>query len=111
MNLIFKTLRAALLGLALGGLMLAAGQSEDSKGKRESAKTQQTDQAAKADLINVNTADLETLMKLPRVGPVIGQRIIDFREEHGGFKSLEEVMNVKGIGEKTFERLKPLIRI
>ena len=56
-------------------------------------------------LVNINTAGLEELTTLPRIGPVIAQRIIEFRKEHEGFKQLEELMNVRGIGQKTFDRL------
>lgn len=61
--------------------------------------------------ININTAGVDELTKLPRIGPKIAERIIAFREEHGGFKSVEELMNVQGIGQKTFEKLKDQIEI
>ena len=61
--------------------------------------------------ININTASLTKLQELPRVGEKIAQRIIDFRKEHGNFKRIEEIMKVKGIGEKTFEQLRPLITV
>lgn len=62
-------------------------------------------------LININTANADSLMKLPRVGPKISQRIIDFRTKHGKFKKPADIMKVKGIGEKTFEKLKNLITV
>ncbi len=61
--------------------------------------------------ININTASHAELQKLPQVGEKIAQRIIDFRTKNGNFKRIEEIMKVKGIGEKTFLRLKPLITI
>ncbi len=61
--------------------------------------------------ININTASLAELQKLPRVGPEIAQRIVDFRKEHGKFKKIEEIMKIKGIGEKTFERIKDQITV
>ncbi|MCE1229681.1 MAG: helix-hairpin-helix domain-containing protein [Firmicutes bacterium] len=61
--------------------------------------------------INLNTATMTELMQLPRVGAKTAERIVAFRKQHGGFKRVEEVMNVKGIGEKSFSRLKPHLTI
>jgi competence protein ComEA len=58
-------------------------------------------------VVNVNTAGLDELALLPQVGASIAQRIIDFREENGNFKSPEDLLLVRGIGDKTFERLAP----
>ena len=59
--------------------------------------------------IDINTASAEVLMALPGVGPAIAQRIIEYREKNGPFERPVELMNVKGIGEKTFDRLKDRI--
>ena len=68
-------------------------------------------QAATAPAVNVNTASATDLQKLPGVGPAMAARIIEYRDKNGGFKKLEDLMNVKGIGEKTFLKLKPLVTI
>ncbi len=60
-------------------------------------------------LININTAPAEELDLLPGIGPVIAQRIIDYREQHGPFQSIEDIQEVKGIGEVTFEKIKDRI--
>ncbi|HSF99577.1 MAG TPA: helix-hairpin-helix domain-containing protein [Vicinamibacterales bacterium] len=62
-------------------------------------------------LVNINTATAEQLTTLPGVGPATAARIIEYREKNGGFKKIEDLMNVRGIGEKTFLRLKPLVTI
>lgn len=71
----------------------------------------QTDSKASQQKVNINTASLEELQRLPRVGPQIAQRIIDYRKEHGNFKRIEDIMKVRGIGERTFNQLKDLITV
>lgn len=61
--------------------------------------------------VNINTADAATLDTLPRVGPAMAARIIEWRETNGRFSSVEDLMNVTGIGDKTFEGLKDLVTI
>ncbi|MBN2408208.1 MAG: helix-hairpin-helix domain-containing protein [Candidatus Aminicenantes bacterium] len=68
-------------------------------------------QATKADKININTASLGELQKLPRVGPQIAQRILDYRKENGNFKRIEDILKVRGVGEKMFEQLKDQITV
>ena len=67
--------------------------------------------AAEARRVNVNTADASQLALLPRVGPSVAQKIIDFRKENGPFKSAEDLMLVQGIGEKTYQLLKPYVAV
>src|SRR5688500_545102 len=64
--------------------------------------------AAKA-VVNLNTATLAQLEELPGIGRAVAERILEYRQKSGGFKKIEELMNVKGIGEKSFLKLKPLI--
>lgn len=61
--------------------------------------------------INLNTATATELMQLPHVGAKTAERIIAFRKQNGSFKRVEEIMNVKGIGEKTFAKLKPFLTL
>ena len=62
-------------------------------------------------LVNLNTATQAELEKLPGVGPAMAKQIIEYRQKNGGFKKVEELMNVKGIGEKSFLKLKTLVTI
>jgi competence protein ComEA len=62
-------------------------------------------------VVNVNTADTAQLALLPRVGPAVAQRIVDFRKENGPFKSPEDLMLVQGIGEKTWQLIKPYVAV
>lgn len=61
------------------------------------------------DKININTADKETLIQLSGVGPVIADRIIEYREKNGAFKSVEEITEVKGIGPGILMKIKEYI--
>ena len=66
---------------------------------------------AQEETVNINTASVEELSLLPRVGAVVAQRIVDFREKNGRFKTLEDLMLVQGVGEKTFELIRPHISL
>ena len=59
--------------------------------------------------VNINTADLRELETLPRIGPALAQRIIDYRTANGPFQIIEDIKKVSGIGEKIFEGLKDYI--
>jgi competence ComEA-like helix-hairpin-helix protein len=67
--------------------------------------------AASAGTVNVNTATAEQLQMLPRIGPSVAQRVLDYRKENGKFASLEDLMLVRGIGEATFSQLKPYVSL
>ena len=62
-------------------------------------------------VVNLNTASAADLESLPGIGKSTAQRIVEYRQKSGGFKKVEELMNVKGIGEKSFLKLKPLVTL
>ncbi|WP_239572539.1 ComEA family DNA-binding protein, partial [Streptomyces sp. G44] len=66
--------------------------------------------AGAAGPVGLNTATAEQLDQLPGVGPVLAQHIIDYRTEHGGFRSVEELREVNGIGDRRFADLQDLVR-
>jgi competence protein ComEA len=72
---------------------------------------QKTSGASSSKLININKAGVDELVKLPRIGPKIASRIIDFRKKNGNFKKIEDLMKVTGIGEKTFNNFKDKITV
>lgn len=76
-----------------------------------SASTVAEPQVTGDGLISINTASVSELDKLPGIGPSKAAAIIEYREKIGGFKSLEELNAVKGIGDKTFAKLLPLIKL
>jgi competence protein ComEA len=69
----------------------------------------QNDKSPAAAKSAINTVD--QLADLPGVGKATAQRILEYRQKNGGFKKVEELMNVKGIGEKSFLKLKPMITV
>ena len=79
--------------------------------QEKTAPTSDKNKNSSGGLININTADEKELQKIRGVGPAIAQRIIDFREQNGNFKSIEEIKKVRGIGEKTFEKMKDSITV
>jgi competence protein ComEA len=86
-------------------LLLAAPAASAAQGKAAPAVK------AAPSVVNLNTASSAQIEALPGVGASTAKRIIEYREKNGGFKKIEELMNVKGIGEKSFLKLKPLVTV
>jgi len=74
------------------------------------AKAQSASVSASAP-INLNTANVAQLEALPGIGKATAERILEYRQKNGSFKKVEDLMNVRGVGEKSFLKLKPLITV
>jgi competence protein ComEA len=61
--------------------------------------------------VDLNSAPVDVLTGIPGIGEVMAQRIVDWREEHGPFRRVEDLMKVKGVGEKTFDKLRPYVKV
>lgn len=68
-------------------------------------------ETAAAGVVNVNTASATELQLLPRVGPALAGRILEFREANGPFAAVDELVAVKGIGETSLEKLRPFVAV
>jgi len=94
------------LGIALVSFVLLSAASVPASAQEKAAKA-----APAIATVNLNTATSAQLEALPGVGPKAAQRILEYRQKNGGFKKIEELMNVKGFGEKSFLKLKPHLTV
>lgn len=83
--------------------------STDSLHTRLPAPTQTPSVVVPTTRVDLNTATYNDLVKLPGIGPVMAKRLLEFRATNGGFKRLQDLRKVKGIGAKTYEKLAPLL--
>ena len=93
-------LASLMICLVLGTASGAAAQAKSSGPVKEAPA-----------IVNLNTATSSQIETLPGIGASTAKRIIEYRDKNGGFKKIEELMNVKGIGEKSFLKLKPFVTV
>jgi len=97
----------------LGGLLLVllVGTLAVAGSTAAAAAAERLAPSPPATPIDINHASAEQLTALPGVGPALAERIVAFRKEHGPFQRVEDLMKVKGIGEKSFQKLRPHVRV
>jgi len=99
--------RQCLPALMIVSLVAAAPQSSVAQTPHGGS----TKTAAAIGVVNINTASAAELEALPGVGAKTAARIVEYRQKNGPFKKVEELMNVRGVGEKNFLKLKPQITV
>ncbi len=99
------------VSLAISTLGSVASASTHEQTEQTSSEKSTSEATTSSGKININKADKKQLEDLPKIGPALAERIINYRKTNGSFKNIEEIKNVKGIGDKTFEKFKDLIEI
>ena len=107
--MITKVLPCLLTTVLLSGTVAHAAEQQSQTAPRAAA--QQPQNTARGPALDLNSASVTELESLPGIGRRTAERIVEHRQKNGGFKKIEELMNVKGIGEKSFLKLKPLITV
>ena len=103
-------MRAAWCAVAIGLLAFTGQASAEPTRPTPCVDTSAAEPAAPA-LVDLNRASAEELMTLPGVGPAKARAILAFREAHGGFTSLSQLLRIKGFGRATLRRLRPLLTL
>jgi competence protein ComEA len=93
------------------GMILAVWLAGAPMAQAAAAPQDAADTKAVGAAVNLNTASASQLEAVPGIGPKMAQRIVEYRQKNGAFKKVEELMNVKGIGEKSFLKLKAHITV
>ncbi|HYT77527.1 MAG TPA: helix-hairpin-helix domain-containing protein [Vicinamibacterales bacterium] len=104
-------MRALFIVLALVSIAALPAAAQQNASTRSSRSTSSRAAAAPSAPVNLNTATQAQLESLPGIGPKAAQRILEYRQKNGQFKKIEDLMNVKGVGEKSFLKLKPYLTV
>ena len=92
---------AATLALCIGIVAVAGIDAAAAAGERQDRAT----------VVDLNRAGAEELTAVPGIGATMALRIVEWRDEHGPFRRVEDLMKVKGIGEKSFQKMRPYVRV
>jgi competence protein ComEA len=106
----FRSMLAVAVLSCLLGTLPAAALAQEAKTATKTAPRAAAKPASTA-IVNLNTASATDLESLPGIGAKTAARIVEYRQKNGPFKKVEELMNVQGIGEKNFLKLKPQLSI
>jgi competence protein ComEA len=105
-------MRQFVFSLVAFALVIAALPAQAMSAQAKSAAGSATaSKAASAAVVNINTASAAELDALPGIGAKVAARIVEYRQKNGPFKKVEELMNVRGVGEKNFLKLKAQITV
>lgn len=94
--------------ILVAALVITLGVAAQAHGAQDTPRSTTASVAAP---LNLNSATLAQLEALPGIGRATAERILEYRQKNGSFKKAEDLMNVKGIGEKSFLKLKPLVTV
>ena len=92
----------------VAALVITLGVAAQTQGAQD---TPRSVTASASTPLNLNAATVAQLEALPGIGRATAERIVEYRQKNGGFKKPEDLMNVRGIGEKSFLKLKPLVTV
>jgi competence protein ComEA len=107
---LFRTGALLFTLLALPASLTAAQRTAAAAPAAKPAATQSASSAPTAP-VNINSANVDELVRLPGIGPARAKAIVEMRGKLGGFKKLEDLMRVKGIGRATFRKLEPMMKL
>jgi len=94
--------------ILVAALVITLGAAAQTQGAQD---TPRSTTASASTPLNLNSASVAQLEALPGIGRATAERIVEYRQKNGGFKKAEDLMNVRGIGEKSFLKLKPLVTV
>lgn len=108
---VFWGLRRFYPTLFLGKPDLIAVPNEEINSQKPDQSKIEVEQPQRPAVLNINTASVEDLQTLPNIGPQMAKRIVQYRNENGNFDKVDALTDVRGIGEKTLEKLKPYVGV
>ena len=94
--------------ILVAALVITLGVAAQTQGAQDTPRSVTASAGAP---LNLNSATVTQLEALPGIGRATAERIVEYRQKNGGFKKAEDLMNVRGIGEKSFLKLKPLVTV